>query len=72
MSPADLYEKNKARGAQIVEMKDGRVDVIGEDQGEWRWVFFRTFESCQRFTEEQVRAEEQKRKQEQEELSKYR
>ena len=72
LSPAQVYENNKERGAKIVDKADGRVDVITADSDKFVVVFFRDDESCQRFVDEQVRAAEQQRQQEQDKLSKYR
>jgi hypothetical protein len=70
-SPAQLYENNRARGADIVEKADDRVEVIGYGV-KAHWVFFRNADSCQRYVDEERRTIEQTRKNEQEKLNKYR
>jgi hypothetical protein len=72
-SPAQVYEKFKLIGSEIVDKTDGRVDVIFASQGvRLHETFFRDAESCQRFNNELVRAQEQERQREQDKLSKYR
>jgi hypothetical protein len=72
VSPAQIYENNKGRGAKIVDKADGRVEVIVADPDKLVWGFFRDAESCQRYADEQVRAAERQRREEQERLNKYR
>jgi hypothetical protein len=65
--------KFKLIGSEIVDKTDGRVDVIFASQGvRLHETFFRDAESCQRFNNELVRAQEQERQREQDKLSKYR
>jgi len=72
-SPAQVYEKLKLVGAEIVDKADGRVDVVFAYQGaRLHQTFFRDAESCQRLADELVRAQEQQRQEEQDKLSKYR
>ena len=74
-SPAQVYENFKSIGerAEIVDKANSRVDVIFMSRGtRLHKTFFGDSESCQRFNDELVRAQEQERQQERDKLSKYR
>jgi hypothetical protein len=69
-SPADVYEKNKYRGAEIVEKGDG-VEVLIPPEG-MKFTYFRNVESCQKYRDELSRAVERMREEERQKLDKYR
>ncbi len=73
VSPAQVYENNKGYSDdKLIDQGDDRVDVIAQGT---LMIFYHTPESCQKFRNAELRAnqqQEQKQKIEQEKLDKYR